>query len=174
MGHILLLSDFLTRNGYAVLRCDKRGVGESEGDYGSATTFDLSDDIRSAIGFLKGRPEIDHTRIGLLDQSEGALIAYIIAADKSEEVAFIIMMGGIGVPGSELLLTQSRKIADINGVPDEQINETTRINGELYEIALSEGSDSDLIKKRWKFKLPDRNPAGTESFIPDFRNRFAV
>ncbi len=147
MGHFLLLSDFLTRNGYAVLRCDKRGVGESEGDYGSATTFDFADDIRSAIRFLKGRPEIDHERIGLLGHSEGALIAPIIAADKNEEVAFIIMMGGIGVSGSELLLTQSRKIAEINGVPDEQLNETTRINGELYEIALSEESDSVLINK---------------------------
>ena len=82
MGHFLLLSDFLTRNGYAVLRCDKRGVGESEGDYGSATTFDFADDTRSAIRFLKGRLEIDHERIGLLGHSEGALIAPIIAADN--------------------------------------------------------------------------------------------
>ncbi len=127
MGHFLLLSDFLTRNGYAVLRYDKRGVGESGGDYGSATTFDFAEDTRSAISFLNGRPEIDHERIGLCGHSEGALIAPIIAADSKEGVAFIIMMGGIGVTGSELLLTQSKDIARINGVPDEEITETIRI-----------------------------------------------
>ncbi len=147
MGHFLLLSDYLTRNGYAVLRYDKRGVGESGGDYGSATTFDFAEDSRSAISFLKGRPEIDHGRIGLCGHSEGGLIAPIIAADSKEGVAFLIMMGGMGIPGSELLLTQSKDIARLNGVPDEQINETIRINGELYEIAMSEGSDSLLMKK---------------------------
>ncbi len=174
MGHFLLLSDFLTRNGYAVLRCDKRGVGESEGDYGSATTFDFADDIRSAIGFLRGRPEIDHQRIGLLGHSEGALIAPIIAADKNEKVAFIIMMGGIGVTGSELLLTQSRDIARLNGVPDEQINETIRINSELYEIALSEGSDSVLINKM-KAISPELNDNIVQMMLwPWFRTFLAL
>jgi len=42
--------------------------------------------------------------IGLLGHSEGALIAPIIAADSSKDVAFIIMMGGIGVPGSTAYL----------------------------------------------------------------------
>ena len=56
-------------------------------------------------------------------------------------------MGGIGVPGSELLLTQSRKIARINGVSEEQIKETNRVNAELYKIAISQGSDSALAEK---------------------------
>lgn len=147
MGHFLLLSDFLTRNGYAVLRYDKRGVGESEGDYATATTFDFADDARSAIRFLKNRSEINHKMIGIIGHSEGALIAPIIAADPTEEVAFIIMMGGIGVSGAELLLLQSEKISRINGIPEEEIKRTVRKNGELYQIATSEGSDSVLQVK---------------------------
>jgi len=147
MGHFLLLSDFLTHNGYAVLRYDKRGVGESDGDYGAATTFDFADDARSAIRFLKSRPEINHKMIGILGHSEGALIAPIIAADPMETVAFIIMMGGIGVSGADLLLLQSEKISRINGIPEEEIKETVRKNGELYQIATSEGSDSVLAEK---------------------------
>lgn len=174
MGHFLLLSDFLTRNGYAVLRYDKRGVGESGGDYGSATTFDFAEDTRSAISFLKGKPEIDHESIGLCGHSEGGLIAPIIAADSKEGVAFIIMMGGIGVSGSELLLTQSKDIARINGVPDEQIDETTRINSELYEIAMSEGSDSLLMEK-----MKEVDPRLNENMIqmllsPWFRTFLAI
>ena len=156
MGHFLLLSDFLTRNGYAVLRYDKRGVGGSEGDYGAATTFDFSEDARSALEFLKARPEIDPDKIGLLGHSEGALIAPIIAAGQDEGVAFIVMMGGIGVSGSELLLLQARKMAELNGVPEEEINETIRTNEVLYELALSEDSDS-LIAEKMREVGPDIN-----------------
>jgi pimeloyl-ACP methyl ester carboxylesterase len=147
MGHFLLLSDFLTRHGYAVLRYDKRGVGESQGDYGTATTFDFADDARVAMGFLKSRPEIDPGRTGLLGHSEGALIAPIIAADREEGVAFIVMMGGMGVPGSDLLLMQSRKISEINGIPEKEIDETVKKNRALYQIAITHGSDSVLMQK---------------------------
>jgi pimeloyl-ACP methyl ester carboxylesterase len=42
-GHkpFLVLSDFLTRNGFAVIRYDKRGVGKSTGEYNKATIRDL-------------------------------------------------------------------------------------------------------------------------------------
>jgi len=147
MGHFLLLSDFLTRYGYAVLRYDKRGVGESEGDYGTATTFDFADDARSAIRFLKNRPEINHKMIGILGHSEGALIAPIIAADSDEGIAFIIMMGGIGVSGAELLLKQAEIISRINGIPEDQIFFATETNRALYEVAVSEGNETDLINE---------------------------
>ena len=74
MGHFLLLSDFLTRNGYAVFRYDKRGAGESEGDYGKATTFDFAEDTEAAIEYLKSCSEVDQNSIGLIGHSEGALL----------------------------------------------------------------------------------------------------
>ena len=144
MGHFLLLSDYLTRNGYAVLRYDKRGVGESEGDYAGATTFDFADDTRSAIRYLESRPEMNHEKIGLIGHSEGALIASIIAADSDENVASIILMGGTGVNGIDVLLTQAELISRINGIPEDQIYITTETNRALYEIAASSGSDSLL------------------------------
>ena len=156
MGHFLLLSDYLTRNGYAVLRYDKRGVGESEGDYGAATTFDFADDTRSAVRYLETRPEINHNKIGLIGHSEGALIAPIIAADKNERIAFIIMMGGIGVSGAELLLEQAEIISRINGIPEDQIFFATETNRALYEVAVSKGSDS-LLAGKMKEIQPELN-----------------
>jgi len=147
MGHFLLLSDYLTRNGFAVLRYDKRGVGESEGDYGAATTFDFAKDTRAAMDYLKSRSDIDHNSIGLIGHSEGALIAPMIAAEHKEDVAFIIMMGGIGIRGSELLLLQAGIMASISGVPEEEISEMARENRILYEIAGSTESDSVVAKK---------------------------
>jgi len=147
MGHFLLLSDYLTRKGYAVLRYDKRGVGESEGDYGAATTFDFADDTRSALRYLGNRPEINQNKIGLVGHSEGALIAPIIAAESDESIAFIIMMGGIGVSGAELLLKQAEIISRINGIPEDQIFFATETNRAIYEVAVSEGNETDLINE---------------------------
>lgn len=147
MGHFLLLSDYLTRQGYAVLRYDKRGAGDSEGDYGAATTFDFADDAKAALDYLKSRSDLDHQSLGIIGHSEGALIAPIIAAENKELVSFIVMMGGIGVRGSELLLLQSGKMAHITGVPEEEIAEMTRMNGILYEIAGSTEEDSVVAQK---------------------------
>jgi pimeloyl-ACP methyl ester carboxylesterase len=94
MGHFLLLSDYLTRNGYAVLRFDKRGVGESEGDYRAASTFDFADDARAALKYLRDRDETDPLKTGMIGHSEGALIAPIIAAEHPDEVPYMVMLGG--------------------------------------------------------------------------------
>lgn len=50
-GHhepFLVLADTLARQGYAVLRYDKRGIGQSTGDYSAATTPDFASDAAAA------------------------------------------------------------------------------------------------------------------------------
>ena len=68
-------------------------------------------------------------------------------ASGTNGVAYIIMMGGIGINGKELLLLQSKKMAKISGIPEEEIEELTRTNGILYEIAATEKNDSLLVQK---------------------------
>lgn len=92
MGHFLLLADYLTRNGIVVLRYDKRGVGESTGDYDKATTYDFASDVKAGIKYLKNRKDVDSKNIGIIGHSEGALIAPMIASE-SDDLAFIILMG---------------------------------------------------------------------------------
>ena len=50
LGHrpFAVLADHLARHGVAVLRFDDRGVGESEGDFASATSLDFADDAEAA------------------------------------------------------------------------------------------------------------------------------
>jgi fermentation-respiration switch protein FrsA (DUF1100 family) len=121
-------------------------VGESEGDYGLATTFDFAEDVEYALEYLASRKEINTSMIGLIGHSEGALIAPIIASENSD-LAFIIMMGGIGIPGKDLLLIQSAKMARIHGTPQDQIEAITEINETLYEIAMEESEDSILVQR---------------------------
>lgn len=109
-GHrpFLVLSDYLTRQGIAVLRCDDRGFAKSTGDP-DATTEDFTQDALAEVAFLKTRKDVDVTKIGLVGHSEGGMIAPIAAA-RSKDIAFVVMMAGPGVNMGELF---ERQIADL-------------------------------------------------------------
>ncbi len=128
MGHkpFLVLSDYLTNNGIAVFRYDDRGIGESKGDFNTATSFDFATDVEAAILYLKTRKDIDNKKIGLIGHSEGGLIAPIIAS-KNKDVAFIVSLAGTGVDGSEIIKTQSWEIAKLMGAVEKTLkfNDTT-------------------------------------------------
>jgi uncharacterized protein len=126
------LSDHLTRNGYAVLRFDDRGVAESEGDFRSATTEDFAKDVLAAVEFLKTRNEIDHSKIGLIGHSEGGIIAPM-AAIQNDEIAFIVLLAGTGLPGEEILYLQSRLIAEADGTPEEDIKRSLEFSSVIYD-----------------------------------------
>ena len=60
MAHkpFLVLADYLTRQGIGVLRFDDRGVGQSTGNFGTATTLDFAGDVEAAVNFLKNDRKI--------------------------------------------------------------------------------------------------------------------
>jgi uncharacterized protein len=139
MGHkpFLVVSDYLTRNGIAVLRYDDRGVGSSTGNFSAATTFDNASDVKAGIEFLKTRSEIDKKNIGLIGHSEGGLIAPM-AANETNDAAFIILLAGPGITGEEILIRQTELISKSMGVSDEDIERTISLNKKIYEILKSD------------------------------------
>jgi uncharacterized protein len=106
-GHrpFLVLADHLTRRGLAVLRVDDRGVGGSTGDTMQSTTADFAEDVLVGVEYLKGRKEIDPKRIGLIGHSEGGMVGPL-AASRSKDVAFVVMLGGMGLTGEQILYVQ--------------------------------------------------------------------
>jgi len=90
------IGDLYARNGVAALIYDKRGIGESNGDLGSATIDDLTRDVSHALEFLRGQPEIDAKSVGLFGISQGGWIAPRVAA-QSGDAAFVITLGGPAV-----------------------------------------------------------------------------
>ncbi|CAI8773734.1 alpha/beta hydrolase family protein [Chryseobacterium sp. IT-36CA2] len=134
-GHkpFLVLSDYLTKNGIAVLRYDDRGTALSEGNFKSATSVDLASDVESAIAYLKTRKEINPKKIGLIGHSEGGLIAPLVAT-QSKDVAFIVMLGGPGIPGDKILQIQQRLIAEASGVSNKEIKGTEKVNKKIFDL----------------------------------------
>ncbi len=150
LGHkpFLVLSDYLTRLGIAVLRVDDRGVGGSTGNIALSTTDDFVGDVLSGMDYLKTRKEIDPKRIGLIGHSEGGVIAPAAAA-RSKDVAFIVMMAGTGLPGSEILFMQSALIAKASGAPDDAIALNRKTMERMFTIMKSE-KDNDIAVARMK------------------------
>jgi pimeloyl-ACP methyl ester carboxylesterase len=107
MGHkpFLVLSDYLTRHGIAVLRVDDRGVGESTGKFQGATTQDFATDAMAGVRYLESRSDVDKKHIGMIGHSEGGSIAPMVAV-KLPEVAFIVLLAGPGVPGAQVVEDQ--------------------------------------------------------------------
>ena len=145
MGHkpFLVIADFLTKNGFAVLRYDDRGVAKSTGDFKTATSADFAEDVNAAIAFLKTRKEIDPKKIGLMGHSEGGYIAPMVAA-QSKEVAFIIMLAGPGIPCDELLVLQGALISKASGMKEEEVEQNKKINQGAYDLVKKAKSEEQL------------------------------
>jgi fermentation-respiration switch protein FrsA (DUF1100 family) len=155
-GHkpFLVIADYLTRNGIAVLRYDDRGTAESEGDFGAATTQDHATDAESAVAYLKTRKDIDQQNIGLMGHSEGGIIAPIVAA-KTDDVAFIVLLAGTGIPGDELLLMQSKAIATAQGMSGVMLERSQEINKGVFTIIKEASDTTDLESQLSEYILAE-------------------
>ena len=148
MGHkpFLILSDYLTRHGIAVLRADDRGTGKSTGNFEGATTADFATDTEAGIAYLKTRPEVDLHKIGLIGHSEGGVIAPMIAA-RNHDVAFIVMMAGTGVPGDQVLVAQSEAIEIASGKDPAEAGRDAAKEKDMLTLVESENDPAALAKK---------------------------
>jgi uncharacterized protein len=104
------LAHALAAGGLASLRYDKRGVGESPGDWRTAGLHDNVDDLGRARDALAARPEVDPRRILLAGHSEGAILAAALAA-RGVPTAGVVLLSMSATPGEELLRWQARRIA---------------------------------------------------------------
>jgi uncharacterized protein len=141
----LVLSDYLTRRGIAVLRADDRGNGGSTGDFSKSTTGDFADDALSGVEYLKTRGEIDPRCIGLIGHSEGGMIAPITAV-KSRDVAFIVMLAGPGLPFGDIVIAQILQMLEKRGTPKENLPSVEDWYNQMY-AAVAKPTDNAVAEK---------------------------
>jgi len=155
-GHqpFLVLSDYLTRKGIAVLRADDRGIGKSGGNFRSATTADFATDAEAGVAFLKTRSEVNPKKIGLVGHSEGGTIAPMVAA-RNHDVAFIAMLAGTGVPGDDIIVEQLRLIAMADGATREQADKLAAQQRKVTTLVKSE-PNLDVLTPKLRELLKDK------------------
>jgi pimeloyl-ACP methyl ester carboxylesterase len=147
-GHhiFLVISDYLTRHGIATLRYDKRGVGASSGDYGKATTEDFAADSLAGVAYLKGRKEINPKNIGLIGHSEGGLIAPM-AAVKSTDVSFIVLLAGPGIDGEKILNRQSGLAMKAKGMDEKLLVQNQMAQKDIFHVLRLDEDHATTLKK---------------------------
>ena len=162
-GHrpFLVLADHLTRLGIAVLRVDDRGIGGSGPGSPTATSENYAGDVLAGVEFLKNRKEINPRQIGLIGHSEGGIIAPM-AAIRSKDVAFIVLMAGTGLPGDEVITIQTDLLLKAQGAEDEGRRLTRDLFDGVFAI-LKANDDSATTEKRIREMLAAKTAAWTEA-----------
>lgn len=133
-GHhpFLVLADYLTRQGIAVLRTDDRGVGGSTGD-GKATPEDVAGDVLAGVAFLHTRKEFNPKQLGVIARDAGCQTA-AMAATSSTDISFLILLAGNGVPGDEVIMLKQDLAAKTAGAQQEQIDQQHELLKSAFTI----------------------------------------
>ena len=129
-------ADFLALNGVAVLIFDKRGTGQSSGDWLKAGFDDLAADVLAGVNALKSRDDIHGAKIGLLGFSQGGWVV-ALAASKSPDVAFIVSQSGPGGTPLEQELYRTEQWLVADGFPPDQVAEAMELVRFRFECARS-------------------------------------
>ena len=73
-GHIRFLAEAYARKGIAALAFDKRGTGDSKGDWEKASLAVLGQDVAAGVRYLRSRNDIDADQIGLTGSSQAGWV----------------------------------------------------------------------------------------------------
>jgi alpha/beta superfamily hydrolase len=122
----------LSNSGILVLRYDKRGVGQSEGDFKTASSSDLVSDAKAGIEYLRSRKDVDTNRICLIGHNEGAIIAPMIAADD-KRIKAIVLMAGTAKPLDQVIMEQQGFLLSQLNIPDEEKRKAIEEQQEFFD-----------------------------------------
>jgi pimeloyl-ACP methyl ester carboxylesterase len=149
LGHkpFLVLADHLTRKGIAVLRVDDRGVGGSTGVLTEAGIEEQADDVLAGVAYLKGRTDVRAGRIGLIGHSEGGMVAPL-AASRSKDVAFIVLLAAPGVAGEEVLMRQFADMAKAGKQVTGEDLARALVRQRRSLAIVKDGPDAETVRKR--------------------------
>lgn len=143
-GH---LAQGLVEAGFAVVRYDKRGVGQSGGRTESVTLSDYAEDARAVVRWLQRHKDVDRDRIAVVGHSEGAAVAMILAT-REKRVKAVVLIAGTGTTGAELVLEQQRHVLDQMKVApsdrEQKVALQQRIHAAVLDDAEWEGVPDEL------------------------------
>lgn len=130
------LAQALAEAGFAVLRYDKRGVGQSGGRVESATLGDYADDVRAAVRTLADRKDIDRRRIALVGHSEGGSLS-LITASKEKRVAAVALLATIGTTGADLNMYQVTHALERSSRPADERQQTLQLQRQIQQAVIT-------------------------------------
>jgi dienelactone hydrolase len=165
------IAQYLSERGFAVLRYDKRGVGENHtildaNVWGNLTIDDLKHDAEKALAVLMQQPEVDNNnKITVIGHSEGTTLAPRVAIDNPDKVNNIVLMGTLAQNITDILhfqtvtlpLQYAKEVLDKNGNGSLSLQEASQ---DLVFERLIGGNLTVLLTKNL--------PNGTSLLNPEY------
>ena len=155
-----VLADYLTKQGFVVLRADKRGVYQSAGQFKEGDVHNFANDTQAAIQFLKTHDQVDANRIFLIGHSEGSFIAAMAAT--IEKVQGVISMAGPGMSTLDILLLQDQTEPAAKGATKAETDVLLKFSQTFYRTVLS---TTDEHKRKLELQALYDNLTGSRAEI---------
>jgi pimeloyl-ACP methyl ester carboxylesterase len=150
----------LISNGIGILIYDKRGTGESNGDWQVESYDGLADDALAGVALLKSRRDINPRQIGVWGFSQGASIAPL-AASRSKNIAFVIMTSGGAVAPPQAEMDEQLARMRVQKMSAEEMKEAvafmrlqfdavrSQLGWERFQAAIPEGREKKWYRYTW-------------------------
>jgi pimeloyl-ACP methyl ester carboxylesterase len=149
-----VLAQYLAQQGIASLRYDKRGSGQSGGNFEKSTLSEFADDAVAAVQCLAERSDIDRDRIGVCGHSEGGWVA-ALAATRLREVDFLVLLSTFAVSVEEAGRIQAQAMAAVQGTDESELRKMQLLQERIYKAARS-GEIDETLKSEIRKQVVER------------------
>jgi pimeloyl-ACP methyl ester carboxylesterase len=142
----------LLGDGIAVLEYDKRGNGQSSGEFVDSLE-NMETDAASAVKYLRTRADIDGNRIALVGHSQGGAVAPAVAA-RDAAIAGVVMLAGPVVPatapapGHEINLVIMKDMLAKAGATPAAVAQVSQASERLFEAEVRNATPNEIAPLR--------------------------
>jgi dipeptidyl aminopeptidase/acylaminoacyl peptidase len=154
------LAQKFAQNGIAALIYDKRGVGQSSGDWQKVGFAEFADDAVAGIGFVRTLKEVDAAHVGIYGHSQGATMAPLVAV-RDGHLGFVIASAAGGIAPADVETYSVENNIGIAQLPAVEQRDAKAYVEALIDVAYRGKSREALdamaarFKDRpWYFDLP--------------------
>jgi hypothetical protein len=119
-GYLRAIAEWFAAAGVVALAYDKRGCGESSGEWETASFADLAADASAALDLLRGVDGVD--RVGLWGSSQAGWILPLVAAQRELATVIVVSGAGCGITPGEQDLYWRRRVLTERGLDDASIS----------------------------------------------------
>lgn len=151
-----VMDGYFADNGIACFSYDKRGTGESSGNWVAMGPVDIADDVLQAISALRRIPEVDGDRIGLEANSEGGWAAPLVVL-RDGRLKFVVMKAAPVLSYREELLNEAEWALRTAGLSDSEVADALEFRRALLDKVLA---GAGLTNEQW---------AGVQAFAAPYR-----
>ncbi len=137
-----ILDVFLSRD-FAVALVNKRGMGQSEGNYVQNSIAGRAADVYAVVQDIKTRPQIDPDNIGLVGHSQGGWVVSLAAAEHPD-IAFFISLAGPTMSMRENAGDNYYHFARCQGLENEELEASIEERMRMVDLSIRIGKLTDF------------------------------